>query len=198
MLANFTQHFQLPHSALKSMTPGSSDYLRFYLNSSLSYAVSVHDELFYLNNVNPNGPPTNRRTFNGSTADHYLTLTMTEHLKLNLARDPCRQDFNYSFILCVRESLARQVRNCPCCFNLKPVVNRTFFKTRVFAALQAAGHQCMSRRQGSHGIWGLRIWWHWHVARIISSQEIYDLYGRKHHIVEMRVGVTDAGQTTKP
>ena len=93
------------------MTPGSSDYLRFYLNNSLSYAVSVHDELFYLNNVNPNGPPTNRRTFDGSTADHYLTLTMTEHEKLNLAREPCRRDFNYSFILCVRESLAKQVRN---------------------------------------------------------------------------------------
>ena len=71
--------------------------------------LSVHDEFFYLNNVNPNGPPTNRRTFNGSTADHYLTLTMTEHVKLNLAREPCRQDFNYSFILCVRESLASQV-----------------------------------------------------------------------------------------
>ena len=95
------------------MTPGSSDYLRFYLNNSLSYAVSVHDELFYLNNVNPNGPPTNRRTFDGSTADHYLTLTMTEHEKLNLAREPCRGDFNYSFILCVRESLAKQVRNYP-------------------------------------------------------------------------------------
>ena len=32
------------------------------------------------------------------------------------------------------------------------------------------------------------------IARIISSQKIYDLYGLKHHIVEMRGGVTDAGQ----
>ena len=39
-------------------------------------------------------------------------------------------------------------------------------------------------------------WWHWHVARIISSQKIYGLYGLKHHIVEMRGGVTDAGQPT--
>ena len=38
--------------------------------------------------------------------------------------------------------------------------------------------------------------WHWHVARIISSQKIYSLYGLKHHIVEMRGGVTDAGQRT--
>ena len=35
----------------------------------------------------------------------------------------------------------------------------------------------------------------WHVARIISSQKIYGLYGLKHHIVEMRGGVTDAGRT---
>ena len=38
-----------------------------------------------------------------------------------------------------------------------------------------------------------KIFWHWHVARIISSQKIYGLYGWKHHIVEMRGGVTDAG-----
>ena len=42
-----------------------------------------------------------------------------------------------------------------------------------------------------------KICWHWHVARIISSQKIYGLYGLKHHIVEMRGDVTDAGQTNK-
>ena len=36
-----------------------------------------------------------------------------------------------------------------------------------------------------------------HVARIISSQKIYSLYARKHHIMEMRGDVTDAGRTTK-
>ena len=41
-----------------------------------------------------------------------------------------------------------------------------------------------------------KICWHWHVARIISSQKIYGLYAQKHHIVEMRVDVTDAGRTT--
>ena len=37
------------------------------------------------------------------------------------------------------------------------------------------------------------IWWsgRWHVARIISSQKIYGLYGLKHHIVERRGDVTD-------
>ena len=34
------------------------------------------------------------------------------------------------------------------------------------------------------------------VARIISSQKIYGLYGLKHHIVETRGGVTDK-QTTE-
>ena len=122
----FKEGRQFTFKPLKSMTPGSQDYLRFYLNSSLSYAVSVHDEFFYLNNINPNGPPTNRRTFNGSTADYYMTLTMTEHVKLNLARDPCRQDFNYSFILCVRESLSSQVRNHPSLLLQvqNPIVNR--------------------------------------------------------------------------
>ena len=42
-----------------------------------------------------------------------------------------------------------------------------------------------------------KICWHWHVARIISSQKIYGLHARKHHMVEMRGDVTDAGQTNK-
>ena len=42
-----------------------------------------------------------------------------------------------------------------------------------------------------------KICWHWLVARIIYSKKIYGLYGWKHHIVEMRGGVTDAGQTNK-
>ena len=29
------------------------------------------------------------------------------------------------------------------------------------------------------------------------TEKIYGLYGRKHHIVEMRRGVTDAGQTNE-
>ena len=41
----------------------------------------------------------------------------------------------------------------------------------------------------------MRIWWHWHVARIISSQKIYGLYGLKHQIVEISGDVTDAGRT---
>ena len=74
----FKEGREFTFKPLQSMTPESPDYLKFYLNSSLSFAVSVHDEFFYLNNVNPNGPPTNMRSFNGSTADHYLTLTMTK------------------------------------------------------------------------------------------------------------------------
>ena len=35
-----------------------------------------------------------------------------------------------------------------------------------------------------------KICWQWHVARIISSQKIYGLYGLKHHIVEIGWGVT--------
>ena len=42
-----------------------------------------------------------------------------------------------------------------------------------------------------------KICWHWRVARIISSQKIYGLYARKHHTVEMRGDVTDAGRTNK-
>ena len=42
----------------------------------------------------------------------------------------------------------------------------------------------------------MRIWWWWHVARIISLQKIFGLYGLKPHIVEISGDVTDAGRTT--
>ena len=40
------------------------------------------------------------------------------------------------------------------------------------------------------------IWWHWHIARIMSSHKIYGLCGLKHHIVEMRGDVTNAWRQT--
>ena len=38
--------------------------------------------------------------------------------------------------------------------------------------------------------------WNEDMMTLTCCQEIYGLYGLKHHIVEMRGGVTDAGQTT--
>ena len=37
--------------------------------------------------------------------------------------------------------------------------------------------------------------WNEDMMTLTCCQEIYGLYGLKHHIVEMRGGVTDAGQT---
>ena len=38
-------------------------------------------------------------------------LGLTKHMRLNLERSPCEEDPNYSFSLCVKESLAQQVKN---------------------------------------------------------------------------------------
>ena len=49
-----------------------------------------------------------------------------------------------------------------------------------------------SKLSAESGLPGLSLLESMDVARIISSQKIYGLYGLKHHTVEMRRGVTDA------
>ena len=43
------------------------------------------------------------------------------------------------------------------------------------------------------GEWSVGQW----IVGVISFQKMYGLYGLKHNIVEMRGGVTDAGQPNK-
>ena len=95
----------------KVMTQDDEDCLKFVLSKKFAFNVYVHDPDFFFLNFNPLGPPTNSWNFNGeSVTSFYQELVLTKQKKLNLDRKPCEEDPAYSFTLCVKESLSKQVR----------------------------------------------------------------------------------------
>ena len=101
------------HFTFKSANPIilNADFcFAFFLVRNFTFQVFVHDPDFFLYNSNPNGPPSNYRTFQGQPSEnHFQELTLTKHTKLNLDRQPCEEDPVYSFTDCIKEKLATQV-----------------------------------------------------------------------------------------
>ena len=118
-LSGFGRYFTL--KSLTNVTQNEEDCLAFILSRDFSYFVFVHDEDFFLYSVNPLGPPSKSWQIQGDSAphvqNHYQEVTLTKHKKLNLDRQPCEEDSDYSFNYCVRESLSKKVK---CVDSVKP------------------------------------------------------------------------------
>ena len=108
-LSGYGRHFTL--KSLKNITQNEEDCLAFILSRNFSFFVFVHDEDFFLFSVNPLGPPSNSWQFPPHVHNHYQEVTLTKHKQLNLDRQPCEEDFHYSFSYCVRESLSKKVKS---------------------------------------------------------------------------------------
>ena len=89
------------------------DKLQIVLNTSLSYLLFIHDPKYFLFNDNPTAIPGERRRLDTNEANpkkwHYR-LELVEVNKLNLPTAPCNDDPNYSFVSCVRKSIAMKVQ----------------------------------------------------------------------------------------
>ena len=111
--SGFGRHFTL--KSLKNVTQNEEDCLTFILSRNFKFFVFVHDEDFFLYSVNPLGPPSKSWQFQGSSPahvqNHFQEVTLTKHKKLNLERQPCEEDPDYSFSYCVRESLSKKVKS---------------------------------------------------------------------------------------
>ena len=89
------------------------DQLFIGLNTNLTYAVYLHDAEYFLMNENPTSTPSIHRKFTTSaekTTSWFYKLSLVEVNKLNLPRSPCVEDPSYSFLSCVRRSVASKVR----------------------------------------------------------------------------------------
>ena len=89
------------------------DQLFIGLNTNLTYAVYLHDAEYFLMNENPTSTPSIHRKFTTSaekTTSWFYKLSLVEVNKLNLPRSPCVEDPSYSFLSCVRRSIASKVR----------------------------------------------------------------------------------------
>ena len=65
---------------------------------------------FFIINDNQWGIPATRiKVVANETVDSYYRISVTEHIELNLPNDPCEENQNYDFRVCVKESLAAKI-----------------------------------------------------------------------------------------
>ena len=89
------------------------DQLFIGLNTNLTYVVYLHDAEYFLMNENPTSTPSIHRRFTTSaekTTGWFYKLSLVEVNMLNLPKSPCVEDANYSFLSCVRRSVASKVQ----------------------------------------------------------------------------------------
>ena len=73
------------------------------------FYIFVHDK-FFIVNMNPYGPTTSFWQFEGnSMQSHYQEIALIKHKRLNLDHQPCEEAEDYSFNICVKESLSEKV-----------------------------------------------------------------------------------------
>ena len=89
------------------------DKLYFGLGTNLSYLVFIHDPEYFLLNDNPTVIPGAIRGIDTNEAEPHswrYRLEVTEVNKLNRPASPCNDDLTYSFLSCVRKSVASKVQ----------------------------------------------------------------------------------------
>ena len=92
------------------ITPKMDDFIFVSVYKNFKFYVFVHDVKFYTVSTNPLGTTSAFWEFEAnSMPSHYQELTLVKHKRLNLEHQPCEEAEDYSFIRCVKESLAEQI-----------------------------------------------------------------------------------------
>ena len=81
----------------------------FVLNRRLIYFVYIYDPRFYIHAIPPLPTPGIRLELDKGSFYVNKYLSVTKHIQLNQKNNPCNEDPNYDFQLCVRNSLTSEV-----------------------------------------------------------------------------------------
>ena len=103
------RHFTFKMS--KMMKSESEGWLVLNVNRNFSLFIFLHDEEFFLLNLNSFGPPSLLRMYGNiaNTQSHFFEIYLTRHKKLNIGRHSCEEDPDYSFKACVKRALSKKV-----------------------------------------------------------------------------------------
>ena len=103
------RHFTI--KASKIMTTQDQDWMVLILKRKFSFFIFLHDEEYFVLDVNSFGPPSILRMYVNlnQSHSHYYEISLTIHKKLNIGRRPCVEDPDYSFKSCVKNSLSEKV-----------------------------------------------------------------------------------------
>ena len=83
------------------------DQIFILFNYNLIYDIFIHDQNYFLNNINPFGLPSLYQKLNPNTSfNQYNKLTLTKYEELNVPSDPCVDDTSYKYETCIKEMIS--------------------------------------------------------------------------------------------
>ena len=100
------------HPERKIGPEDDKDQLIILLDNNYCYDIFVHEKNFFILNDNRCALPSNYYKLIPDASNHskvVYKISVTQHIELNVPEDPCMEDDQYDFGVCVKESLARQV-----------------------------------------------------------------------------------------
>ena len=95
-----------------------NDQLFLGLNTNLAYVVFVHDPEYFMFNVNPVSIPAATKKFTTHKKEpnrFYYRMDLVEVNNLNRQHKPCKDNPDYSFLACLRKSIACTVTSVAFC-----------------------------------------------------------------------------------
>ena len=85
------------------------DQLLLILNCTFIYDIYIHQKNFFVMNYNQLSLPFIHKKMIPQRSDNlFYKMSATEHIELNVPEDPCEEDEEYEFTVCVKNSLARK------------------------------------------------------------------------------------------
>ena len=91
----------------------NKEQLILLLDNKYTYDIFVHEKDFFILNDNRYTlPPSIYIRLIPDASNHfkmYYKISATQHIEMNVPEDPCVEDDQYNFGVCVKESLARRV-----------------------------------------------------------------------------------------
>ena len=94
----------------QTIQPDYEDELFIQFEKKLFHDIFIHDKHFFIMNLNLIGLPSIYKRLNPNTTDsHYYQFSLTEHEELNVPNDPCNEDKNYIYQVCIKQSISNQV-----------------------------------------------------------------------------------------
>ena len=88
------------------------DQLIILLDNGYIYDIFIHEKKFFILNDNQYTLPSIYVKLvpnNSNKVKIYYEISATQHLEMNVPDDPCEEEDQYNFRVCVKESLARRV-----------------------------------------------------------------------------------------
>ena len=107
--ADFTQTWSGMCFNLHVEESEGENLIHLFLNTNLTFIVFIHDPEYFIYSSNPQALPMAMTIIQKTNIFKELRLIEREHTELNVQSDPCEEDTEYSFTVCVKTSLARMV-----------------------------------------------------------------------------------------